>query len=291
MFKKYGWIFPILVAIGAVAGFGLFWGTHHVAVLNPSGLVAMQERDLLAVATILMLIVVIPVFFFGLIFSWKYREGREGATYDPDFTHSHLAETIWWLIPCVIIGILSVMTWVTSHSLDPFKPLPSTDKSDPPLTIQAVALEWKWLFIYPEHNIATVNFIRFPENRQISFEITADAPMNSLWIPQMGSQIYAMPGMRTKLHLVANEIGNFRGSSANLSGTGFSGMTFTATADSEDAFYQWVREAQQSSEPLSMDTYQALAAPSSYNPVATYLLQEKNLFDKIVMKYMMPPQE
>ena len=160
------------------------------------------------------------------------------AKHAPDWEHNYIAEYCWWGVPIVIIVILAVTTWKSSHDLNPFKPIESEKK---PLAIQVVALHWKWLFIYPEQGIATVNFVQFPEKTPINFEITSDAPMNSFWIPQLGGQIYAMPAMRSKLHLIANEIGSFRGVSANISGKGFAGMTFTAKSSSEEDFDAWVQ--------------------------------------------------
>jgi cytochrome o ubiquinol oxidase subunit 2 len=157
-----------------------------------------------------------------------------------------------------------------------------------PLTIQVVALQWKWLFIYPEQNIASVNFFQIPTHTPINFEITADAPMNSFWLPQIAGQIYAMPGMRTKLHLVADEEGQYRGSSANLSGRGFAGMTFIAQASTEADFDKWVESVAQSTKSLDVKEYEQLAEPSENNPVVTFQVEGKGLFDQIIMKYMMP---
>ncbi len=156
------------------------------------------------------------------------------------------------------------------------------------MTIQVVALDWKWLFLYPEYGIATVNFIQFPENTPINFEITSDAPMNSFWIPQLGGQIYAMPAMRSKLHLIASETGSFRGVSANISGKGFAGMMFTAKASTDEEFNQWVRWVKQSPKRLDKIVYEQLLKPTEYHPVEYYLLLQNDLFDQILMKYMVP---
>ncbi len=263
----------------------MFYYGKDIAVLEPAGMIALKEKDLIEVATYLMLIVVIPVFIITVVFAWKYRAGNNKAKYDPEWNHSHVAEAIWWGFPCFIILILSILTWKSSHELDPFKPLKSDVK---PVKIQVVALQWKWLFIYPEYDIATVNVVAFPVNTPINFELTSDAPMNSFWIPKLGGQIYAMPGMRSKLHLIADQGGDFRGSSANLSGRGFAGMTFTAKATSKEEFDAWVTAAKSSTQVLDLTTYKELAKPSEYNPPAIYTLQKADLFDWIVMKYMMP---
>lgn len=285
MNKKVLFAFFSVFALMVITFGLLYYYRDSVAIFNPKGLIALKERDLIITATLLMLLVVIPVFALTIFICLKYRAGNEKAKYIPEWDHSLLAEVIWWGFPCAIIAVLSVITWKSSHELDPYKPLESEVK---PLTIQVVALQWKWLFIYPEQNIATVNFIQFPEKTPINLEITADAPMNSFWIPQLAGQIYAMPGMKTKLHLIADEVGSFRGSSANLSGEGFSGMTFMAESSSHADFEQWVQTAKQARQPLGLAEYDLLAEPSSYNPPATYLLQKEDLFNWIVMKPMIP---
>ena len=160
-----------------------------------------------------------------------------------------------------------------------------------PITIEVVALDWKWLFIYPEQNIATVNFIQFPTGVPINFKITADAPMNSFMIPQLGGQIYAMAGMQTKLHLMADEAGDYYGMSASYSGAGFSWMRFTARASTQEAFNQWVSEVKQSPNKLTVDEYQKLIKPSEKNPVTYYSSVREKLYDSIIMKFMMPGME
>lgn len=256
---------------------------HSIPVLHPKGQIAIEQRDLIAIAFLLMCIVVIPAYLLTFVFAWKYHDKNKKSKYTPDWAHSTLGETIWWGVPCVIIAILAVITWESSHKLDPFKPLQSDVK---PLRIQVVALQWKWLFIYPDVGIATVGYLQFPEKTPLNFEITADAPMNSFWIPGLGGQIYAMPAMRTELHLIANETGTFRGSSANLSGDGFAGMMFAATAVAEEDFQAWVQEVQQSGNRLSSEEYFRLKAPSAYLPKMDYASVEENLFDHILMQYM-----
>ena len=156
------------------------------------------------------------------------------------------------------------------------------------MKIEVVALQWKWLFIYPEEKIATVNYLQIPKDTPIHFDITSDAPMNSLWIPDLGGQIYAMPGMRTELNLIADVEGEFRGSSANISGEGFAGMHFITKASSEDNFQDWVKSAKQTSKNLDLDEYNKLAAPSQNNEAEVYQLKDDNLFSQIIMKFMMP---
>ncbi len=278
-----------IISILVLATFALatlFVMTHNIPVLHPKGAIALKERNLLVTIVIVMLIVVIPVFIFTFYFSWKYRASNEKARHEPDWEHNSIAEYCWWGVPFVIIVIFAIITWKTSHELNPFKPLESTKK---PVEIQVVALNWKWLFIYPEQGIATINYVQFPENTPVNFEITADAPMNSFWIPALGGQIYAMPAMRTKLHLIADKVGTFRGVSSNFSGKGFAGMKFNAVATSEDDFIAWVQSVKNSPNRLTIDEYHHLVEPSENNPVTSYVLVEPNLFDQILKKYGPPP--
>lgn len=251
----------------------------YIAILAPKGFIALEERNLLLIIQALMLLIVIPVYLFTFIFSWKYNAQNKNAKYDPDLVDNRVAEYFWWGIPTVLTLIIAILTYVKTDQLDPYKPIAS-DK--PAKTIQVIALQWKWLFLYPEEQIASVNFLQIPVGTPIRFEITADAPMNSFWIPHLGGQIYAMPGMKTLLHLIADQAGDYRGSSANLSGAGFSGMHFVTRASTEEEFQNWVESARASAQALD---YKELAKPSKDNPAATYQF-EPALFDQIVMKYM-----
>ncbi len=281
-------LFVLAITLGVVALSIFLLHGSNIAVLNPKGIIAQKELNLLIFASLLSLVVVIPVFIltFGIV--WRYREGNHRAKYTPDWDHNRLAETVWWGIPIILILILAVVTWTSSHELDPYRPLASTK---PPITIQVIALDWKWLFIYPGQHIASVNFLQIPTDTPINLEITSDAPMNSLWIPQLSGQIYAMAGMTSQLHLNATEAGIYRGSSANLSGNGFSGMKFNVQASSQAEYDDWVRTAQTSSNQLTMSTYDELAKPSQDTPVTLYSVSEANLYGKVVMKYMAPANQ
>ncbi|HET7827770.1 MAG TPA: COX aromatic rich motif-containing protein, partial [Candidatus Saccharimonadales bacterium] len=216
---------------------------------------------------------------------WKYRANNRKARYMPDWDGNRALELSWWAIPGVIILVLSIITWHSAHALDPFRPIES---KVPPINIQVVSLDWKWLFIYPQQGIASLNFLQIPTNAPINFELTSDSVMNSFWLPALGGQIYTMPGMNTQLHLMATEAGSYRGSSANLSGRGFAGMDFTAQAGSEAQFEQWVKQAQRSAVSLSMPAYNQLAKPSRNNPPAQYSNVQPDLYNAIVAKYMGP---
>lgn len=277
---KVALIVVLLLIVAALTALYIY--NNNIAVLNPKGFISVQQRELIIITSLLMLIVVVPVFILTFVITRKYRASNTKSKYDPNWGHSNLAEILWWGVPTVIIVLLAIVTWKTTHELNPFNPI-ETDKK--PLKIQAVALNWKWLFIYPEQGVASINYVQFPAGIPLNFEITADAPMNSFWIPQLGGQIYAMPAMRTQLHLLANEPGTFRGSSANLSGKGFAGMVFTAKSTSEEEFNDWVEAVKRSSGQLDLNEYNQLVEPSEYNPVTTYVLRKSDLFDYIIMKY------
>ncbi len=277
-------LFAAFVGVVALAA----WYLHHtnVAVLEPRGTIGAQEKHLMIITLLLAGTVVIPVFVMLFAFAWRYREGNaHKAKYSPELDGNNFAETIWWLVPAAIILILSVITWNSSHSLDPYKSLASDVK---PLDVQVVALDWKWLFIYPDQHVASLNSLELPVNTPINFEVTADAPMNSFWIPQLGGQIYAMPGMSTQLHLMGGTAGAYYGSSANISGVGFSGMNFETHVVPSSDFAAWIASAKKSSTTLSANEYNMLAKPSQNVKPTTFKNPAANLYDTIIMQYMMP---
>lgn len=255
------------------------------AILDPKGVIALDQKELLITSVGLMLIIVIPVIILTMVIAWRYRAGNTKATYSPDWAHSTTLEIIWWTIPCIIIAILSVITWISSHRLDPYKPINSTVK---PITIQAIALDWKWLFIYPDQKIATVNYVEIPVGTPVEFLITSDAPMNSFEVPQLAGQIYAMAGMQTKLNLMASQAGDYNGFSSNYSGHGFSDMRFVISATDEDTFKKWVKVAKKSHDKLDNAAYNQLVLPSENNPVQYFAVKDGTLFNDVVMKDMMP---
>jgi len=276
------WLLVSIVIIVAICVLGLYLHHTTIAILQPRGPVARQERNLIVFAALLSLVVVLPVFSLTIYIVWKYREGNSRPRlYSPDWDHNPVLETFWWLIPTLLIIILSVVTWRSSHSLDPYKPLSSSNK---PMTIQVLALNWKWLFIYPSQHIATVNYVEFPANTPVTFQVSADGPMNSFWIPQLSGQIYAMSGMSTEIHMSADSTGIYQGRSANISGEGFAGMHFTARSDSLVTFDGWVQFVKQSPRHLSMTDYTALAQPSQNNPITYYSSVDNYLYDKVVLK-------
>ena len=288
MSKKYKFVSLGMLILGLIILAAVYFNGHPPAVLAPKGTVASKERNLILVSTLLMLLVIIPVFIMTTVIAWKYSDKKTSTKYTPDWDHNSVMEFFWWAIPGVIIFALAVITWNSSHDLDPFKALASDKK---PITIQVVALQWKWLFIYPQQNIASLNIVQFPEKTPINFEVTADAPMNSFWIPQLGGQIYAMPGMSTQLHLMADSKGSYRGSSANISGRGFAAMNFTAKSTTANDFNNWVQLVKQTKNELSLNAYDNLAKPSQNDPLAYYSSSQSGLYDRIVMKYMYPASQ
>ncbi|SDL07755.1 cytochrome bo3 quinol oxidase subunit 2 [Pseudomonas delhiensis] len=257
-------------------------GGCNMVLFDPKGQIGVDEKSLIITCTLLMLLVVVPVIVMTLAFAWKYRASNTKATYMPDWAHSTRIEVVVWLVPCIIIAILGWLTWESTHKLDPYRPLDSDVK---PITIQAVSLDWKWLFIYPEQGIATVNEIAFPKDTPVNFQITSDTVMNSFFIPQLGSQIYSMTGMLTKLHLIANEEGVFDGISANYSGAGFSGMKFKAIATSEQGFQDWVAKVKSAQAGLTEEGFPALAKPSENVPATYFSSVTPDLFQHILTKH------
>lgn len=287
MKTKFKVALGVLLALAAAAFTAYYISIHNIEVLNPKGIVSAKERDLIITASLLMLIVVIPVYVLLWYIAWVYREDRE-SRHEPDWEHNYIAEYCWWGVPFIIVIILAVICWKSTHELNPFTPLKSDKK---PLTVQVVALNWKWLFIYPEQGVATINLLQLPVDRPISFEISADAPMNSFWIPQLAGQIYAMPGMRTELHLNATEVGTYRGRSAHISGKGFAGMFFTVKADTEKEFETFIGKARRSREALNWKTYQELVKPSEYEPIQMFNLTDRKLFYQVIDQYLVPPEK
>ncbi|MBC8729053.1 ubiquinol oxidase subunit II [Paraburkholderia sp. UCT2] len=260
----------------------LLSGCSNLDILNPKGSVGLAERDLIATSVWAMLIVVVPVILMTLFFAWRYRASNRNADYQPGWTHSTAVEVVVWTIPTLIILFLAVLTWRTTHELDPYRPLESQVK---PINVEVVALDWKWLFIYPDLGIASVNQLAIPVGTPVNFRITSDTVMNSFFIPQLGGQIYAMAGMQTRLHLIADHAGDYAGTSANFSGKGFSDMKFRTLASSPEDFNAWVAKVRASSDRLDMDRYHAVSEPSEKDPVRYFSTVDPKLFNNIIARY------
>jgi len=251
--------------------------------LDPAGPITFKERELFFNSLALMMIVLIPVVIMSIAFIIRYRASHKTSEYRPNWSHSYFLEALWWGVPCAIIFILGVITWIETHKLDPYRKL---EVSGPPLVVQAISLPWKWLFIYPEQNIATINFLELPVGRQIMFEITSDnEPMSALFIPQLGSQIYSMAAMRTELHVLATREGTFEGMNAMFNGDGFSDMHFQVKVVSEAEMQQWVNSAKTGHAALTAANYEKLTKPTQAEPVQYFSSVEKDLFKSVIQKY------
>jgi len=278
-------ILPLVYVLLAV-GFALLIRRGDVQLLNPAGTIADEQSKILWGVigfAVLLGSIMIGGFFLVVL---RFREGQ-GSTYKPEWRPNKLIMTIGWAVPFLALSAISVMVWITAHQVDPYKPIASNAK---PITIQVVALRWKWLFIYPNEHIATVNTLTIPTNTPVSFELTADAPMNSFWVPRLSGQIYAMTGMVTHLHVMADKPGVYDGGPAEISGDEFAGMEFKVHAVTPAAYASWAEGTSESSSTsmLNYAHYKQLAKPSAEVGPAAYRLGESNLFDVIVMQFMIP---
>jgi len=261
----------------------LLYGTD-IRLLNPKGLIADDQFKLIVFTTVVLLLIAVPTLFFLYFFAWKYRETNKKVTYDPDKQHGRFFIFSLWAIPSLFAIVLAVVMWGAAHRLDPHKSIAASDKT---LTVQVVALRWKWLFIYPEQGIATVNFVQAPVNTPVEFDLTADdAPMSSFWIPHWGGQLYAMTGHSNALNLMPTSLGDSAGSSAEINGEGFAGMKFTARATSQADFDNWVTDVKKSPNVLDMVEYEKVLQPSENNKAAFYSTTEPDLYGKVLSKYM-----
>ncbi|MBC7575353.1 MAG: ubiquinol oxidase subunit II [Herminiimonas sp.] len=269
-------------------------GGCNTVLMNPSGDIASQQGRLIVVSTLWMLVIIIPVIVCTLVFAWRYRKNNTSAKYDPDWNHSTQLELLIWGAPLLIIIALGLLTWITTHTLDPYRPLQRLDANRPipagtkPLVVEVVALDWKWLFIYPEQGIATVNELVAPVDRPVRFKITASTVMNSFFVPALAGQIYAMPGMETTLHAVINKPGVFDGFSANYSGPGFSAMRFKFHGVSDAEFDRWVQTAKTAGGTLGRPEYLALEKPSQRDPVRRFGTVAPDLYGAIVNRCVAP---
>lgn len=250
---------------------------------NSKGSVGIAQRDLIITCIGLMLFVVVPAIAMTFMFAWKFRASNKAAKYTPDWSHSTQIEVVVWGIPLIIIAVLAAIVWKSTQQLDPYKPL---DLEGDPIRVEVIATDWKWVFVYPDYGIATVNELAFPQDRQVAFSITSNSTMNTFFIPQLGGQVYAMAGMRTKLHLIANEEGDYRGMSGNFSGPGFSDMHFTAHAKTEKDFERWVMQVRSSPMTLDFNAFLKIAKPSQRESVVHFSQVEPGLFKKVIDQFI-----
>lgn len=257
--------------------------TDNRLILQAQGPVAQSQHDLLMLATSVMLLVVLPVIAMVLVFAWRYRASNHTARYDPEWRAPRYIEILIWVVPFLIVVALGTLVWVYSHRLDPYKPIHG---SATPLEIQAIALDWKWLFIYPSENIATINELVLPAGRPVTLKITSGTVMNSMFIPSLAGQIYAMAGMQTQLNLLADQPGRMIGRNAQFSGSGFPEQTFPVEAMTGQAFTNWITKVRNSSTPLDEKAYATLARPTVKAPIVYFGAVKPALFEDIVMRYM-----
>jgi cytochrome o ubiquinol oxidase subunit II len=259
---------------------------QQTGILDPQGPVASAERLLLMNSTAIMLVVVVPVILMCLGFSWWYRSSNARATRSEDLAYEGRVDFVVWSIPALVVILLGGITWVGSHQLDPRAPIPSNVQ---PLQVDVVSLDWKWLFIYPNQGIASVNQLVVPAGTPINFRLTSATVMNSFLVQQLGSQIYTMPGMTTHLNLLADRPGEYPGISANFSGNGFAWMRFVVKAVPTADFDDWVARARGSESALDIPAYAQLAKPSQAVPPMIYRSVDPNLFERIVDQTALDP--
>ncbi|WP_294645378.1 ubiquinol oxidase subunit II [uncultured Aureimonas sp.] len=266
----------------------LILGGCNLVVMNPSGFIANQQANLILISTGLMLLIIVPVITATLWFAWRYRASNPDAKYDGDWHHSTRLEVLIWTAPLMIIIALGAVTWISTHLLDPYRPLDRIDAvrpvtaETPPITVEVVALDWKWMFFYPEYGIATVNELAAPVDRPINFKITSSAIMNTFYVPALAGMIYAMPGMETKLHAVINKPGVYEGMSANYSGAGFSNMHFKFHGLAQGDFDAWVEKVRSEGQPLDRARYLEVEKPSEAEPVHYYSSVEDGLYKAVL---------
>lgn len=275
-------LIPLYICIAFM--FAVLIRRGNVQLLQPAGYIAeVQSKILWGVIAFAAFLATLTICSF-LYVAIHYQEGKR-RRYEPNWTPGKLVFAVAWAIPVVFITGVSVVIWNTAHQVDPYQPISS---SVSPITVQVVALQWKWLFLYPKDRIATVNTLDIPTGTPINFELTADAPMNSFWIPRLSGQVYAMTGMVTQLHIEADKTGTYAGSPAEISGGDFAGMVFNVNALSPKDYQAWLRTSQTSRQQLDYNAYLQLSKPSGYVTPTVYSLSDQNLFDVVVMKFMSP---
>ncbi|WP_131195934.1 ubiquinol oxidase subunit II [Lichenihabitans psoromatis] len=268
----------------AIAGAALLSGCS-LRLLDPAGPVGASERTLLLNALAVMLCIVIPTIVATLAFAWWFRAGNTKAEHLPTWAFSGRVEIVTWSVPLLTIMFLGGIAWIGSHELDPAVPLAGSKK---PIEIQVVSLDWKWLFIYPDEKVASLNQLVIPAGTPVHFSLTSSGVWNSFFVPQLGSMIYTMSGMTTQLNLQADREGTYYGMSSHLSGEGFADMHFDVKALSDDGYAAWLQQAQSASATLDGEAYNALAKQSTNNPSMTYRVADADLFQKIV-SLRLPP--
>lgn len=284
---KIKFLIGLLALVIGVIGIVLVLAGENALVVHPKGIIAQKELELIIINIILMLIIIVPTYIFLFAIVWKYCINTEKAKYDPEHSYGAIGELIMWGLPTLIVIVMSIVTWNATHELNPYKPIESNVK---PLTVQVVAMDWKWLFIYPDQGIATLNYLHIPEQTPIHFRLAADgSPMNSFWIPQLSGQIYSMTGMSTQLYLMTDGPGKYTGRAVEINGEGYADMTFPVTSTSQKDFEDWIIKTKKSPLHLTEGLYNELVKPSVNKSITFFSEVEKDLYHKIIHKYMYPP--
>jgi cytochrome o ubiquinol oxidase subunit 2 len=256
-------------------------------ILDPQGPIGVAEKTILIDSLAIMLAIVLPTIIAILAFAFWFRASNAKAFHWPDWEYSGRIELVVWSIPTLTVILLGGVAWLGAHQLDPPKPIEGSDK---PLTIQAVSLDWKWLFIYPDHKVATINTLTVPVGVPLQFQLTSASVMNAFFIPQLGSMIYTMNGMATRLNLRADAIGTLQGLSTQFSGDGFADMHFDVHVVPSEQFSKWAQDASSAQQALDERSYEQIASPSMKNAPAIYRLADPNLFNSIVTQKLPPTQ-
>ena len=254
-------------------------------ILDPQGPIGAAEKAILIDSLAIMLAIVLPTIIATFGFAYWFRASNAKAFHWPDWDYSGRIELVVWSVPALTVILLGGVAWLGAHHLDPPKPIEGSDK---PLTIQAVSLDWKWLFIYPDHKVATINTLTVPAGVPLQFQLTSASVMNAFFIPQFGSMIYTMNGMATRLNLRADTLGTFQGLSAQFSGDGFSDMHFDVHVVPSEQFLKWAQDASGAEKALDERSYEEIASPSMNSEQAIYRLADPNLFHSIVTQKLPP---
>ena len=265
--------------LGIAAGCAFLLSSCNRGILDPIGPVASAEKQILINSTAIMLAIILPTMIATIAFAFWFRRGNSKATYRPDWEYSGAIEMVVWAIPILTIMLLGGITWIGSHDLDPSKPLKS---NVPAVRVDVVSLDWKWLFIYPDQGLATVNQLVVPAGTPVSFRLTSATVWNVFWVPQLGTMIYTMPRMATRLNLQADKQGSFNGLSGHFSGDGFPGMEFKVHSLPPAQFASWAQGARRSGQVLDGRGYAELSKPSSYVKPMIYGAVAPGLFDAII---------
>lgn len=274
---RYGGLFSLALVV-------LLSGCNFqgLTTMDPVGPIGETERNLLIFTLLAMLFVLVPILFLTFGIAWRYRASNTNSTYAPKWGHSWILEMFLWGGPLVILIVLSVVAWISTHDLDPYKAIKSDAK---PVQVQAIATQWKWVFVYPEEGVASVNEFAFPKDVPLNIELTSDSVMNAFMIQRMGTQIFAMSGMRTKLHLMSHKTGDFAGGNYQYTGNGFSKMRFTAKAMTQSNYEQWLNTVRAKGTPLDLAKFEKLAKPGVVKHPIFYSSVAKGLFGDIIGQF------